>query len=144
MSNLKAGAKVKLRVVFDAGGVEYKNDYEGEKIMAIAIATHENQASAIEGIPTGVKGISLSPLGPQNYTTTLADFGFTQFLQDMTSQYTLNDFGKTYPTYEAELIDVTPSTRLCFYPMTYIQIDGIGNNECAIYVDNIRVSIISE
>ena len=144
MSNLKVGAKVKLRVVFDAGGVEYKNEYEGEKIMAIAIATHENQASAIEGIPTGVKGISLRPLGPQNYTTTLADFGFTQFLQDMTSQYTLNDFGKTYPTYEAELIDVTPSTRLCFYPMTYIQIDGIGNNECAIYVDNIRVSIISE
>lgn len=143
MTALKSGANVKLRVQFDAGGVEYKGDYTGED-MAIQIATHTNLNNPIDGIPTGVSGISLRPLGPTNYSTTLKDYGTTQFSQPLSSQYTLSSFGSTFPTLNAEINGVTRDTRLVFYPTTSILIDGLGNDEFAIYIDNIRISIVSD
>jgi hypothetical protein len=143
MTALKSGANVKLRVQFDAGGVEYKGDYTGED-MAIQIATHTNLNNPIDGIPTGVSGISLRPLGPTNYSTTLNDYGTTQFSQPLSSQYTLSSFGSIFPTLNAEINGVTRDTRLVFYPTTSILIDGLGNDEFAIYIDNIRISIVSD
>ena len=138
LTALKSGAKVKLRVQFDAGGVEYKGDFSGQEIIGIALATHTNAANPIDGIPTGATGIT------SKYDTTLEDYGTTHFLQMMSSQYTTSSFGSTFPTLDATVYDATPQTRLCFYPITTLQIDGVGNDECAVYIDNIRVSIISE
>ena len=145
MTALKSGANVKLRVQFDAGGVEYLGDYTGED-MAIQIATHTNLNNPIDGIPTGVRTIGMSGWlpTPVNYTTSLSDYGVTQFSQPLSSQYTLSSFGSIFPTLNAEINGVTRDTRLVFYPTTSIVIDGIGNDEFAIYVDNIRVSIIPE
>ena len=136
LTNLKSDAKVKLRVQFDAGGVEYNGDFSGQDIIGIALATHTNAAASIDGIPTGSTGIT------DQYETSLNDFGTTYFLQMMSSQYTTSSFGSTFPTLNAEVTDVTSQTRLCFYPITTLQIDGIGNNECAVYIDNIKVSIV--
>ena len=144
LTNLKTGAKVKLRVQFDAGGVEYKGDFEGKDIIGIALATHTNAANPINGIPTGTESFSLRPFGPVNYTTTLNDYGTTHFLQMMSSQYTTDSFGSTFPTLNVTVHDATPQTRLCFYPTTTLTYDSINNDECGVYVDNIRVSIISE
>lgn len=148
MTNLKSGAKVKLRVQFDAGGVEYKGDFTGD-IMAIQLATHTNLSNPIDGIPTGISGFNLNwsdimNSAPEYYSTTLNDYGLTQFSYVMSPQYGKDSFGSTFPTINAEIVDVTRDTRLVFYPTTNIQIDGIGNDECAVYIDNIRVSIISE
>lgn len=136
LTNLKSDAKVKLRVQFDAGGVEYNGDFSGQDIIGIALATHTNAAASIDGIPTGSAGIT------DQYETSLNDFGTTYFLQMMSSQYTTSSFGSTFPTLNAEVTDVTSQTRLCFYPITTLQIDGIGNDECAVYIDNIKVSIV--
>lgn len=141
LSNLKSGASVKLRVQFDAGGVEYNGDFVGQEIMSIGVASHTNTASSIDGIPTGVKSISLSPLGPVNYETSLNDFGTTYAAFNMESKYSKSSFGDTFPTYTAEMHNMTNGTRICFYPFTSMVYDGIYNNECAIYIDNIRVSI---
>ena len=135
LTNLKSGANVKLRVQFDAGGVEYNGDFSGQDIIGIALATHTNSAATIDGIPTGSTGVT------SQYETTLNDYGTTHFLQMMSSLYTTNDFGSTFPTLVATVYDVTSQTRLCFYPITTLQIDGIGNDECAVYIDNIKVSI---
>lgn len=143
MTALKSGANVKLRVQFDAGGVEYKGDFKGDD-MAIQIATHTNLNNPIDGIPTGVSGVNLWPPGLNNYPTTLNDYGTTQFSQVMSSQYTLSSFGSIFPTLNAEIKGVTRDTRLVFYPTTSILIDGVGNDEFAIYIDNIRISIIPE
>lgn len=146
LTNLKSGANVKLRVQFDAGGVEYNGDFSGQEIIGIALATHTNSANPINGIPTGVKDMDinwsdLTNSAPINYDTSLNDYGTTHFLQMMSSLYTTNDFGSTFPTLVATVYDVTSQTRLCFYPITTLQIDGIGNDECAVYIDNIKVSI---
>ena len=147
LTNLKSGAKVKLRVQFDAGGVEYKGNFSGQDIVGIAVATHTNDANPIDGIPTGVESMNinwgdLTSSAPVNYKTSLNDYGTTHFLQMMSSQYTTDSFGSTFPTYDATVYDATPETRLCFYPITTIQLDTFADNdECAVYVDNIRVSI---
>ncbi len=146
LTNLKNGASVKLRVQFDAGGVEYKGDFENQDIIGIGLATHTNAASVIDGIPTGIEGFEINwgdimNSAPITYPTSLNDFGTTYFLQMMSSQYTTSSFGSTFPTLDATVYDATSQTRLCFYPMTTLQIDGIDNDECAVYIDNIRVSI---
>ena len=140
LSNLKDGASVKLRVQFDAGGVEYKDDFSGQEIMSIGLASHTTPG-VIDGIPTGTESFSINPLGPIEYLTTLNDFGTTWAVFNMMSKYTLDDFGSTFPTYSAEMYEMTNSSRICFYPFTSMVYDGINNNECAIYVDNIKVSI---
>ena len=140
LSNLKDGATVKLRVQFDAGGVEYKGDFSGE-IMSIGLASHTNTANPIDGIPTGTESFSLNPFGPVEYSTTLNDFGTTWAVFNMESKYTTNSFGETYPTYTAEMQGMTRGSRICFYPFSSMVYDGINNNECAIYIDNIKVSI---
>lgn len=141
LSNLKSGASVKLRVQFDAGGVEYKGDFSGQEIMSIGLASHTNTGNPINGIPTGTESFSLSPMGPVEFSTTLNDFGTTYAVFNMESKYTTSSFGDKFPTYSAEMYEMTNGSRICFYPFTSMAYDGINNNECAIYIDNIKVSI---
>ena len=141
LSNLKDGASVKLRVQFDAGGVEYKGDFSGQEIMSIGLASHTNTSNPINGLPTGTESFSLSPMGPVEYSTTLNDFGTTYAVFNMESKYTTSSFGDKFPTYSAEMYEMTNGSRICFYPFTSMAYDGINNNECAIYIDNIKVSI---
>lgn len=143
LSNLKDGASVKLRVQFDAGGFLYQADadFDGMEIMSIGLASHTTQGT-INGIPTGTKSFSLNPIGPIEYSSTLNDYGTTYAVFKMLSKYTTNDFGSTFPTYSAEMYEMTNSSRICFYPFTSMDKDALQyNNECAIYVDNIKVSI---
>ena len=141
LSNLKDGASVKLRVQFDAGGVEYKGDFSGQEIMSIGLASHTNTTNPINGIPTGTESFSLSPMGPVEFSTTLNDFGTTYAVFNMESKYSTSSFGEKYPTYSTEMYEMTNGSRICFYPITSMVYDDINNNECAIYIDNIKVSI---
>lgn len=142
LSNLKDGASVKLRVQFDAGGVEYKGEFSGQEIMSIGLASHTNTSNPINGLPTGTESFSLSPMGPVEYSTSLNDFGTTYAVFNMESKYTTSSFGDKFPTYTTEMYEMTNSSRICFYPFTsMVKEDTAYNNECAIYVDNIKVSI---
>ena len=142
LSNLKNGASVKLRVEFDAGGVEYNGDFSGQEIISIGLASHTNTASSINGVPTGTESFSLSPMGPIEYSTSLNDFGATWAVFNMESKYSTSSFGDKFPTYSAEMYEMTNGSRICFYPFTsMVKEDTAYNNECGIYIDNIRVSI---
>lgn len=142
LTALKAGAKVNLCVQFDAGGYEYEGA-EGE-IMSISLASHTNLSNPINGIPTGTESFSFNPFGPVEYKTTLSDFGTTYYVGSMSSLYNENSFGSTFPTHTATVNAATSSTRLVFYPTTSVEMSSIDNSECAIYIDNIKVSIIYE
>ena len=142
LSNLKSGASVKLRVEFDAGGVEYNGEYSGQEIMTLGLASHTNSSASINGLPTGTESFSLSPLGPIEYSTTLNDFGTTYAVFNLAAKYSTGSFGDRFPTYTAEMLEMTNSSRICFFPFTSMSDDSIGyNNECGIYIDNIKVSI---
>ena len=142
LSNLKDGASVKLRVQFDAGGVEYNGDFSGQEIMSVGLASHTNTASSINGLPTGTESFSLNPMGPIEYSTSLNDFGATWAVFNMESKYSTSSFGDKFPTYSAEMYEMTNGSRICFYPFTsMVQENMAYNNECGIYIDNIKVSI---
>ena len=142
LSNLKNGASVKLRVEFDAGGVEYNGDFSGQEIISIGLASHTNTASSINGLPTGTESFSLNPMGPIEYSTSLNDFGATWAVFNMESKYSTSSFGDKFPTYSAEMYEMTNGSRICFYPFTsMVNESSAYNNECGIYIDNIKVSI---
>lgn len=71
---LKAGAKVDVKVDFDAALYKHKSSSLSLNSGAINVATHTNASNSIDGIPTGSTGVSSS------YETTLGDFGNT-FIQ---------------------------------------------------------------
>jgi hypothetical protein len=100
--------------------------------------SHESTASVINGIPTGATGIS------STYDTTIADFGSKLFTAVLTASYDTNSFGSTFPTQTAEIRNVTKKSRFCFFPESTFTMSGITNNEVAFYIDNIRISIVSE
>jgi hypothetical protein len=101
------------------------------------LATHTNAASAIDGIPTGTKGLG------KEYDTTLADFGTSHYQsKDLGSNFGDNAFGSTFPTHTVEVSTATQATRLCFYPtINSVESGTASNAECNVYIDNIRVSI---
>ena len=142
LSGLKAGASVKLNVQFDSGGVEYEG--ASGDVIGINMATHTNSANPIDGIPTGTETFSLSPFGPVEYSTTLNDYGTTVYAVKVASNFTLSSYGSTFPTHTATVTKATNATRLVFYPTTAIELGSIDNCESAIYIDNIKVSIIYE
>ena len=135
MTNLKSGAKVNLNVQFDAGAAEYSGKLSGQQVAVVSVATHTNSANPIDGIPMGTKGLG------SDFSTTLADYGTTHNDQMLSIDYGLDSFSSVFPTYSAYVTDVNNATRLCFYPHATFTVDDIGNNEIAIYIDNIKVSI---
>ena len=138
ISNLKDGAKVKIRIQFDAGGVEYRGNYTNKEALTVNLTSHESTASVIDGIPTGATGINSS------YDTTIADFGTKLFSAILTASYNTSSFGSTFPTHSAEILNVTKKTRFCFFPESTFTMSGITNNEVAFYIDNIRISIVPD
>ena len=135
MTNLKSGAKVNLNVQFDAGAAEYSGKLSGQQVAVVSVATHTNSANPIDGIPMGTTGLG------SDFSTTLADYGTTHNDQMLSIDYGLDSFSSVFPTYSAYVTDVNNATRLCFYPHATFTVDDIGNNEIAIYIDNIKVSI---
>ena len=135
MTNLKSGAKVNLNVQFDAGAAEYSGKLLGQQVAVVSVATHTNSANPIDGIPMGTKGLG------SDFSTTLADYGTTHNDQMLSIDYGLDSFSSVFPTYSAYVTDVNNATRLCFYPHATFTVEDIGNNEIAIYIDNIKVSI---
>ena len=131
---LKAGANVTVKVDFDAALYKHKTSSLSLNSGSINVATHTNATNPIDGIPTGATGISSS------YDTTLADFGNTFYTENLADNAGDNDFGKSFPTYTAELPYVTSDTRIVFYP-TLSTASGTGNTEVNVYIDNIKVSI---
>lgn len=131
---LKAGANVTVKVDFDAALYKHKTSSLSLNSGSINVATHTNATNPIDGIPTGATGISSS------YETTLADFGNTFYTENLADNAGDNDFGKSFPTYTAELPSVTSDTRIVFYP-TLSTASGTGNTEVNVYIDNIKVSI---
>ena len=131
---LKAGANVNVKVDFDAALYKHTSSSLSLTEGGISVATHTNHSNPINGIPTGSTGISSS------YNTTLADFGSTFYTETLADNAGDNDFGKSFPTYTAELPSVTSDTRIVFYP-TLSTASGTGNTEVNVYIDNIKVSI---
>ena len=133
---LKDGASVNIKLEFNCGGVEY----EGAKgdVIGLNVACHTNASNPINGIPTGKTGIT------SEYATTLADYGTTFYSTMMASNFTTSSFGATYPLHTTTVGGATKATRLVFYPTSAVTLGSVDNNECAIYIDNIKVSIIYE
>ena len=136
LTGLKSGAKVKLKLEFNAGGVEYEG--AGGDVIGLNVATHTNLGNPIDGIPTGTSGIG------SEYSTTLADYGTVIYATSMASNYTLESFGSTFPLHTAIFNGATNATRLVFYPTTSVTLSGVDNCESAVYIDNIKVSIVPE
>lgn len=136
LTGLKSGANVKLKLEFNAGGVEYEG--ASGDVIGINVAMHTNLNNPIDGIPTGTSGLG------SNYSTTLADFGTTFYAASMASNYTTDSFGSTFPLHTTIFSGATNSTRLVFYPSTSIVLTSVDNCESAVYIDNVKVSIVYE
>lgn len=131
---LKPGKSVNVKVDFDAALYKHTKSSLALNTGSINIATHTNASNPIDGIPTGSTGVTSS------YNTTLADFGSTFYTENLASNAGDNDFGKSFPTYSAEM-PASSNTRLVFYP-TLSTASGTGNTEVNVYIDNIKVSIV--
>lgn len=133
LNGLKSGSTVKLKVQFDAGAhvaVGSSMDFTGQDCTSISVSTHTNAASAIDGVATGTAE-----------SGSLTDFGETHFTKFLPDSYAINSWTSAYPTFSISVPNVTNAHRLCFYADTSASIDGIGNEEFFIYIDNIKVSI---
>ena len=131
---LKPGKSVNVKVDFDAALYKHTKSSLALNTGSINIATHTNASNPIDGIPTGSTGVTSS------YNTTLADFGSTFYTENLASNAGDNDFGKSFPSYSAEM-PASSNTRLVFYP-TLSTASGTGNTEVNVYIDNIKVSIV--
>ena len=131
---IKPGKSVNVKVDFDAALYKHTKSSLALNTGSINIATHTNASNPIDGIPTGSTGVTSS------YNTTLADFGSTFYTENLASNAGDNDFGKSFPTYSAEM-PASSNTRLVFYP-TLSTASGTGNTEVNVYIDNIKVSIV--
>ena len=133
LTGLKSGAKVNIKVQFDAGAhVDSDFGYNGTNCTILGVATHTDNASTINGVATGTA-----------QSGSMKDYGTTFFEERLNDNYGTGDFGNTFPTFTDTTSDVTNATRLVFYPNTTIStgVWDTGNGECFIYIDNIRVSI---
>ncbi len=134
LAGLKSGAKVNIKVEFDAGAhVDSGLDgFNGTNCSIIGVATHTNSASTINGVASGAA-----------QSGSLGDYGSTFFTKNLDDSFGTGDFGNSFPTFSGTTTNVTNATRLVFYPDTSIKASGlnVGNAECFIYIDNIKVSI---
>ena len=103
LSNLKEGATVELKLTFDAGGVEWKGEYQGEDVVSVNVVKHTT-TGVLNGIPVGSTGISSS------YDTTLDDFGEVEFGCTLKSDYGLSSFSSLFPTFSGIISGATKAT----------------------------------
>ena len=133
MTGLKSGAKVKLKLEFNAGAhvaAGSNMNFTGQSCTSISVSTHTNAASAIDGVATGT-----------GENGALSDFGETHFTQFLPDSYAINSWISAFPAFSISVPNVTNAHRICFYADTSASYDGIGNEEFFIYIDNIKVSI---
>ena len=133
LSGLKSGSTVKLKVTFDAGAhvaAGSSMDYTGKSCTSISVSTHTNAASAINGVATGT-----------GENGKLSDFGTTHFTEFLPDSYAIDSWTSSFPTKSISVPGVTEAHRLCFYVDTSATLNGIGNEEFFVYIDNIKVSI---
>lgn len=133
LSGLKSGANVKLKVEYDAGAHVSDGNFSGQNCTSISVATHTNGAATINGIGTGTLE-----------NGKLSDFGTTHSTEFLPDKYDINSFTQTFDTYSTIIPSATNATRVCFYPDTSATINGIGNEEFYVYLDNIKVSIVQD
>lgn len=134
LSALKPGVTANLKVSFDAGAnVNSGSDDDAEKgnLTFINMTTHENSSNPINGVGTGTgESGDIKNFGAPYYTSAA-----------MPNVYGADDFLNTYPTHTVTGVEATNATRLCFYPSTAFNKDGICNAEFNVYIDNIKVQI---
>ena len=133
LGSLKSGSTVKLKVTFDAGAhvaTGSNMDFTGQSCTSISVSTHTNTASAINGVATGT-----------GESGAIEDFGTTLFSEFLPDSCKIDSWTSSFPTYTASIPNVTSQHRLCFYVDTSATLDGIGNEEFFVYLDNIKVSI---
>ena len=133
LSGLKSGSTVKLKVEFDAGAhvaIGSNMDFTGQSCTSISVSTHTNAASAINGVATG-----------SFENGKLSDFGTTHFSEFLPDSYAIDSWTSSFPTKSTSVPNVTAAHRLCFYIDTSATLNGIGNEEFFVYLDNIKVSI---
>lgn len=142
MSNLKAGASVKLKVWFDMGGY-FNSGYSSGNSLHCVGGTHNNSASsAINGIAT-TKVFSDFANSSANVGKQFEKVSFDQ--SDIANSYTNDSFNTTYPTYSMTAEGCTSTTRFGWIPWTGQTSAALPNNaHYYLYFDNIKVSIVQD
>ena len=133
---LKSTAKVSIKVSFDAAYCVLGGSINITS-TSLCMTTHTNASNPIDGIPEGSSGIF------SKYDTTIADFGPVVGRAEAMKNVGNEAFGEEYSPYSIEVMNVTTSTRLCFYPLMSTDAEALttGNCETSIYIDNIKVQI---
>ena len=137
---LKSTANVEIKVSFDAAYYVLDDSSLSVNSTTLCMTAHTNQSNPIDGIPTGVEGLSWS--GIKEYDTTLDDFGTVLYRAENMKSVGSEAFNDNYTQFSTE-IKVPYNSRLCFYPTMSVTTEAIsvGNCETSVYIDNIRVSI---
>lgn len=141
LTGLKSGKTVNLKMNYDAGGYLHKESNSATNGVTLCIATH-TKTGILDGIPTGAKGFKFDIAAgfAENYDTKVSDFGSRQSSNPLSNDFGEDSFDSTFPTYEANISNVTSSTRLVFY-VVFTGTNGIYNAEFCSYIDNIKVQI---
>lgn len=135
LTGLKSGANVNIKVEFDAGAhVDSGLDgFNGTNCTIVGVATHTDHSNTIDGVASGAA-----------QSGSLSNYGSTFFTENLDDSFGTGDFGSSFPTFSGTTTNVTNATRLVFYPDTSIKASSlnVGNAECFIYIDNIKVQIV--
>ena len=137
---LKSTANVEIKVSFDAAYYVLDDSSLSVNSTTLCMTAHTNQSNPIDGIPTGVEGLSWT--GIKEYDTTLDDFGTVLYRAENMKSVGSEAYNDNYSQFSTE-IKVPYNSRLCFYPTMSVTTEAIsvGNCETSVYIDNIRVSI---
>lgn len=138
MKNLKSGANVKLKVVFDMGAYANSGYGKDNDIFCIVGMHTEEEGRVLNGLSaTTVAGEDINDDArvPSMFSSVCLQTGYiTQTCGD-------NSFGASLPTYTFTTAGCTSATRFGWAPCCVQQNWGSGNAHYYIYIDNIKVSI---
>jgi hypothetical protein len=139
MKNLKSGANVKLKVVFDMGAYANSGYGKDNDIFCIVGMHTEEEGRVLNGLSaTTVAGEDINDDArvPSMFSSVCLQ------TSNLSASYNNDSFNSSFPTYSFTANNCSSATRLCWIPCceqsTYIT---SNNAHYYLYIDNVRVSI---